>query len=95
MSFNPLPTGVCLYDIRRGNCSNGDGCFIYNCSNYITEVRFHPILKKELDLMEKEMARFKELGMERAWQRQYVKWKYLKPLVDDLEVQMNDEAKAT
>ncbi|MBU3180619.1 site-specific integrase [Clostridium psychrophilum] len=33
MSFNPLPTGVCLYDFRRGNCSDGDGCFFYNCAN--------------------------------------------------------------
>lgn len=91
MSFNPLPTGVCLYDFRRGNCSDGDGCFFYNCPNYITEVKFYPILKQELDLMEREMARFKELGRERDWQRQYVKYKYLKPLVDSLEVQMNDQ----
>ncbi|WP_097028325.1 tyrosine-type recombinase/integrase [Clostridium peptidivorans] len=89
MSFNPLPTGVCLYDFRRGNCSDGDGCFFYNCPNYITEVKFYPILKQELDLMEKEMTRYKELGRERDWQRQYVKYKYLKPLVDSLEVQMN------
>jgi integrase len=91
MSFNPLPTGVCLYDFRRGNCSDGDGCFFYNCPNYITEVKFYPILKKELDLMEKEMARFKELDRERDWQRQYIKYKYLKPLVDSLEVQINGE----
>lgn len=89
MSFNPLPTGVCLYDFRRGNCSDGDGCFFYNCPNYVTEVKFYPILKQELDLMEKEMARYKELGQQRSWQRQYVKYKYLKPLVDSLEVQMN------
>ncbi|MBU3191849.1 site-specific integrase [Clostridium bowmanii] len=89
MSFNPLPTGVCLYDFRRGNCSDGDGCFFYNCPNYITEVKFYPILKQELDLMEKEMTRFKELGRERDWQRQFVKHQYLKPLVDSLEVQMN------
>ncbi len=89
MSFNPLPTGVCLYDFRRGNCSDGDGCFFYNCPNYVTEVKFYPILKKELDLMEKEMARYKELGQQRSWERQYVKYKYLKPLVDSLEVQMN------
>jgi len=89
MSFNPLPTGVCLYDFRRGNCSDGDGCFFYNCPNYVTEVKFYPILKQELDLMEKEMARYKELDRERDWQRQYVKYKYLKPLVDSLEVQMN------
>lgn len=89
MSFNPLPTGVCLYDFRRGNCSDGDGCFFYNCPNYITEIKFYPILKQELDLMEKEMARYKELGQQRSWERQYVKYKYLKPLVDSLEVQMN------
>ncbi|WPC40941.1 site-specific integrase [Clostridium sp. JS66] len=89
MSFNPLPTGVCLYDFRRGNCTDGDGCFFYNCPNYITEAKFYPILKQELNLMEKEMARFKELGRERDWQRQFVKYQYLKPLVDSLEVQMN------
>lgn len=91
MSFNPLPTGVCLYDFRRGSCSDGDGCFFYNCPNYVTEVKFYPILKKELDLMEKEMTRYKELGQQRSWERQYVKWQYLKPLVDSLEVQMNDK----
>ena len=91
MSFNPLPTGVCLYDFRRGNCSDGDGCFFYNCPNYITEVKFYPILKQELDLMEKEMTRFKELDRERDWQRQFVKHQYLKPLVDSLEVQMNEQ----
>lgn len=89
MSFNPLPTGVCLYDFRRGNCTDGDGCFFYNCPNYITEVQFYPILKDELDLLEKEMARLKELGQEREWQKQYIKYKYLKPLVESLEVQLN------
>ena len=89
MSFNPLPTGVCLYDFRRGNCTDGDGCFFYNCPNYITEVQFYPILKDELDLLEKEMARLKELGHEREWQKQYIKYKYLKPLVESLEVQLN------
>lgn len=93
MSFNPLPTGVCLYDFRRGNCSDGDGCFFYNCPNYVTEVKFYPILKQELDIMEKEMARYKELGQQRSWERQYVKYKYLKPLVDSLEGQMNEEEK--
>lgn len=91
MSFNPLPTGVCLYDFRRGNCSDGDGCFFYNCPNYLTEVKFYPILKQELDLMEKEMTRYKELGQQRSWERQYVKYKYLKPLVDSLEEQINEE----
>lgn len=89
MSFNPLPTGVCLYDFRRGNCTDGDGCFFYNCPNYITEVQFYPILKDELDLLEKEMARLKELGHEREWQKQYIKYKYLKPLIESLEVQLN------
>ena len=91
MSFNPLPTGVCLYDFRRGNCTDGDGCFMYNCPNYITEVQFYPILKDELDLLEIEMARLKELGREREWQRQYIKYKYLKPLVEDLEEQLDGE----
>jgi len=91
MSFNPLPTGVCLYDFRRGNCTDGDGCFMYNCSNYITEVRFYPILKTELDLLEKEMSRLKTLGYEREWQKQHIKHKYLKPLVVSLEVQLNEE----
>ncbi|WP_406541094.1 hypothetical protein ACI7YW_10360 [Clostridium ljungdahlii] len=54
----------------------------YNCPNYITEVKFYPILKQELELMEKEMIRYKELGQQRSWERQYVKYKYLKPLVD-------------
>lgn len=89
MSFNPLPTGVCLYDFRRGNCTDGDGCFFYNCPNYITEVQFYPILKDELDLLEKEMVRLKELGQEPAYQVQAVKYKYLKPLVESLEVQLN------
>ena len=89
MSFNPLPTGVCLYDFRRGNCTEGDGCFFYNCPNYITEIQFYPILKDELDLLEKEMARLKELGQEPAYQVQAVKYKYLKPLVESLEVQLN------
>lgn len=89
MSFNPLPTGVCLYDFRRGNCSDGDGCFFYNCANFVTEVKFYPLLKQELDLLEKEMERYQELGQQRAWERQYVKHKYLKPLVENLEEQMN------
>ncbi len=89
MSFNALPTGVCLYDFRRGNCSDGDGCFFYNCPNYITEVQFYPILKAELDLLDKEMTRLKELEHEREWQKQYIKYKYLKPLVESLEVQLN------
>ncbi len=89
MSFNPLPTGVCLYDFRRGNCRDGDGCFFYNCPNYITEVQFYPILKAELDLLEKEMARLKELDYEREWQKQYIKCKYLKPLLESLEEQLD------
>lgn len=93
MSFNPLPTGVCLYDFRRGNCSDGDGCFFYNCPNYLTETTFYPILKMELNLMEKEMTRLEELGQKRALDVQKAKHKYLKPLVDSLEGQMNDEEK--
>jgi integrase len=87
MSFNPLPTGVCLYDFRRGNCTDGDGCFFYNCPNYITEIKFLPILKGELELLEKEMARLKALGYEREWQKQEIRHRCLKPLVESLEVQ--------
>ncbi|WP_157047200.1 tyrosine-type recombinase/integrase [Alkaliphilus metalliredigens] len=90
MNFNPLPTGVCLYDFRRGNCTDGDGCFIYNCPNYITEVRFYPVLKMELELIEKEMDKLKSLGRERDWQRVYIKWECLKPLVDELEEQYHE-----
>ncbi len=90
MSFNPLPTGVCLYDFRRGNCTDGDGCFFYNCPNYITEAKFYPILKSELDLMEQEMDRLKFLGREREWQKQFIKHQYLKPLVESLEVQKDE-----
>ncbi len=93
MSFNPLPTGICLYDFRRGNCADGDGCFFYNCPNYITEVQFYPVLKAELDLLEKEMARLKELEQYPAYQVQAVKYKYLKPLVESLEAQINEEEK--
>ena len=91
MSFNPLPTGLCLYDFRRGNCTDGEGCFMYNCPNYLTEVRFYPVLKGELDLLDTEMTRLKELGREREWQREYVKHKYLKPLVERLGVEMSEE----
>ncbi|MFI3327035.1 MAG: tyrosine-type recombinase/integrase [Clostridia bacterium] len=90
MSFNPLPNGICLYDFRRGNCTNGDSCFFYNCPNYITEAQFYPVLKRELELMELEMERFKKLGRERDWQRQYIKHKHLKKLVVELEVQINE-----
>ena len=41
------------------DCGDGDGCFFYNCPNYITEVQFYPIIKEEQDLLEKEMARLK------------------------------------
>lgn len=89
LSFNPLPGGVCLYDYRRGNCSNGDGCFYFNCPNYVTEVSFLPILKKELELMELEMERTSRLGYERQWQIQYSRYQHLRPLVAELEGQAN------
>jgi integrase len=90
MSFNPLPNGICLYDLRRGNCTNGDGCFFYNCPNYVTEIQFYPVLKRELELIEMEMERFKKLGRERDWQRQHIKHRYLKELIIGLEVQLDD-----
>lgn len=91
ISFNPLPGGVCLYDYRRGNCANGDGCFFYNCPNYVTEVSFLPVLKKELNLMEKEMRRTKELGYERQWQIQNSRYQCLLPLVRELEEKTNEK----
>lgn len=72
------------------NCTDGDGCFFYNCPNYITEAKFYPILKSELDLMEQEMERLKFLGREREWQKQFIKYKYLKQLVESLEVQKDE-----
>ena len=39
--------------------------------------------------MEKEIARLEELEQKRALDVQKFKYKYLKPLVDSLEVQMN------
>ena len=89
ITFNPLPGGVCLYDYRRGNCSNGDDCFFYNCPNYITEISFLPVLKKELSLMEQEMERTKRLGYDRQWQIQYSRYQYLQPLVAELEGHAN------
>ncbi|MGI5848883.1 MAG: tyrosine-type recombinase/integrase [Christensenellales bacterium] len=89
LSFNPLPGGVCLYDYRRGNCSNGDGCFFYNCPNFITEISFLPVLKKELELMEREMERTKRLGYERQWQIQHSRYQHLQPMVAELEGQAN------
>lgn len=91
ISFNPLPGGVCLYDYRRGNCANGDGCFFYNCPNFVTEASFLPVLKKELDLMEKEMRRTEELGYERQWQIQNSRYQCLLPLVRELEEGTNEK----
>jgi len=89
LSFNPLPGGVCLYDYRRGNCSNGDGCFFYNCPNYITEISFLPVLKKELFVMEQETDRTKRLGYERQWQIQHSRYQHLRPLIAELEGRVN------
>lgn len=89
LSFNPLPGGVCLYDYRRGNCSNGDGCFFYNCPNFVTEISFLPVLKKELELIEREMERTKRLGYERQCQIQYSRYQHLQPLIERLEEQAN------
>lgn len=90
MSFNPLPGGVCLYDYRRGNCANGNGCFFYNCPNFITEVSFLPVLRKEMELMEKEMERTKQLGYERQWQIQNSRYQCLRPLVLELEAKSHE-----
>jgi hypothetical protein len=91
LSFNPLPGGVCLYDYRRGNCANGDGCFFYNCPNFVTEVSFLPVLKRELGLVEIELKRTKELGYEHQWQIQYSRYRHLLPLVRQLEANADEQ----
>lgn len=85
MTFNPLPTGVCLYDVRRGPCPDGESCIFYDCPNFVTDERFLPVLRRELDLLGMEMARLKSAGMEREWQRQYARARHLRPLVEQLE----------
>lgn len=89
VTFNPLPGGMCLHDYRRGNCTNGDGCFFYDCPNFVTEKSFLPVLRKELELMETEMERTVRLGYDRQRQIQEVRHKYLKPLVEQLEGEMD------
>jgi hypothetical protein len=84
LTFNPLPGGICLYDYRRGNCSEGEGCLFYNCPNFITERSFLPILEEEMDLLSRAMYREREKGHEREWQRMNSKFQYLKPIVDEL-----------
>lgn len=85
LTFNPLPSGICLYDYRRGNCGEGDSCFFYNCPNFITEKSFLPVLERELERIELAMEREKNSGHERAWQLQNSKYIYLKPLIEQLK----------
>jgi len=89
LSFNLLPTGICLFDEVRGQCTNGNGCFFYNCANYLTTEEKYPVLKKELDECEKWMARFKIDGKKRDYDRLFIVWEHLKPLVDELEAKIN------
>lgn len=88
MYINPLPTGICLQDSRRGECDNGDGCIFINCPNYITTSEYYPIHKRELELLESEMKRYKESDRLREYQRLKAKWIYLKPIVESLEEEM-------
>lgn len=90
ITFNPLPGGICLYDYRRGNCSNGDGCFFYDCPNFVTETSFLPVLQNELELMEREMERTSQLGYARQLQIQQVRHRHLKPLVMELGGEVNE-----
>ena len=66
------------------------GAFFYNCPNFVTEISFLPVLKKELELMEREMERTKQLGYERQWQIQHSRYQHLQPLVAELEGQTNE-----
>jgi integrase len=91
MYINPLPTGVCLQDNRRGDCDNGDGCIFINCPNYVTTEDFYPVHKRELDLLESEMEHYEETGRIREYQRLKAKWIYLKPIVDKLEEQIHEK----
>lgn len=91
MYINPLPTGICLQDSRRGECDNGDGCIFINCPNYVTTEEYYPIHKRELDLLECEMERYKADGRLREYQRLKAKHVYLKPIVDSLERQINEK----
>ena len=60
-------------------------CIFYDCPNFVTDERFLPVLRRELDLLGMEMARLKSAGMEREWQRQYARARHLRPLVEQLE----------
>lgn len=93
LNFNPLPTGVCLYDEIRGRCTDGDGCFFYNCPNYVTNTDFYPLLKRELDMLEATLSRHKLSGRKRDYDRVYIKWEHLKPLVEELEAQQDGTQK--
>ncbi|WNF36590.1 tyrosine-type recombinase/integrase [Bacillaceae bacterium IKA-2] len=89
MYINPLPTGICLQDSRRGGCDNGDGCIFINCPNYVTTEEYYPIHKRELDLLESEMERYEAEGRTREHQRLKAKWIYLNPIVERLEAQIH------
>jgi hypothetical protein len=45
----------------------------------------------ELDMLEMKMSRNKESGRKRDYDRNYVIWEHLKPLVQELEGQINDK----
>jgi integrase len=89
LSFNLLPTGICIFDEVRGRCTNGDGCFFYNCPNFLTTEENYPVLKHELDECEKWMTRYKEDGKKRDYDRLFIVWEHLRPLVDKLEADTN------
>jgi site-specific recombinase XerD len=86
--FQPLPMGICLFDERRGNCANGDGCFVYNCRNFITDVKFLPILKKEAENYQKALTRAKMLNNPLEIERITSEYKFLEPHIKKLENQL-------
>ena len=85
LDFQPLPMGICLYDERRARCTDGDGCYIFNCVNFVTESRFLPVLKKEMALYEQKMTRSHERGHGRDFQRAKKIFDTIKPIVRELE----------
>jgi integrase len=83
--FQPLPMGICLFDERRGNCTNGEGCFVYNCGNFITEKKFLPILKKEAKNYQRAIARAKKFNNPLEVERISSEYKFLEPHIRQLE----------
>ena len=89
MSFNLLPTGLCLYDFRRGSCSSCKSCFELNCPNFIPNVDYYPVLKKELEWFKEELFRLENVGCEEELEKQHITYTYLETLLYNLEMKID------